>query len=140
MSLLHTQGEVEAQISADFIKFYRGLFCRGPQHIQVHMLPISVVVIAQNKFTAAEKQILQPSMLYAASGQHMFKDMRKHVIAANREQLTAIIERATGVLVSSTHHDISTVTGEEAFLFSLQDKPEYRLNHNGHGARFRCPA
>jgi hypothetical protein len=29
------------------------------------------------------------------------------------------------------HHDISTLTGEEAFVFSLREKPAYKANHNG---------
>jgi uncharacterized protein YbcI len=140
MAATKTQGEVEAQIGADFAKFYATLFTRGPKHIQVNMLPASAVVVTQNNFTSAEKQILQPSILYDDSGRKMFKDMRARIIAANREQLTEIIENAAGVGVTSMHHDMSTVTGEEAFIFSLRDKPEYRLNHNGHTARFRCTA
>jgi uncharacterized protein YbcI len=133
MQASRTQGEVEAQIGADFGKFYATLFSRGPKHIQVNMLPAAAVIVTQNTFTIAEKQIMEPNGFHDESGRQMFKDMRTRVIAANRAALTEIIEKAAGVAVTCLHHDMSALTGEEAFVFSLQDKPEYRVNHTGNG-------
>jgi uncharacterized protein YbcI len=133
MNTLKTQGEVEAQISTNLSKLYTDLFNRGPKHIQVSMLPSAAVVLVQNTFTAAEQQIMQHGKLFDESGRKMFKNMRSHVMAANREALTTVVEGATGVVVSSVHHDVSTITGEEAFVFSLRSRPEYRPNHNANG-------
>jgi uncharacterized protein YbcI len=131
MTALRTQGEVEGQISTDISKLYVELFSRGPRHIQASMLPTSAVVLVQNNFTEAEKQILQAKTFFDEAGRRMFKDMRAHMMAANRAALTNAIEGATGVVVTSMHHDISTLTGEEAFVFSLREKPTYKANHNG---------
>jgi uncharacterized protein YbcI len=133
MALSRTQGEVEAQIGADFNKFYAGLFSRGPKHITVHMLPVATVVVTQNTFTQAELQILAPDGFHDETGRVMFKAMRARIIAANRAALTTIVEQASGVTVKCFHHDMSAVTGEEAFVFSLQDKPAYRMNYTSNG-------
>jgi uncharacterized protein YbcI len=133
MALSHTQGEVEAQIGADFGKFYAELFTRGPKHITVHMLPVAAVVVTQNTFTPAELQILAPDGFHDETGRVMFKAMRARIITANRAALTTIVERASGVTVKCFHHDMSAVTGEEAFVFSLQEPPEYRRNHTNNG-------
>jgi uncharacterized protein YbcI len=131
MALSRTQGEVEAQIGSDFNKFYAGLFSRGPKHIEVHMLPAAAVIVTQNTFTQAELQILAPDGFHDETGRVMFKAMRARIIAANRAALTTIVEQASNVVVTCFHHDMSAVTGEEAFVFSLQDKPVYRMNHTG---------
>lgn len=51
------------------------------------------------------------------------------VIDHNKKEFIAIIHTASGVDISSVHHDISTLTGEEAFVFSLNQTPSYRLNN-----------
>jgi uncharacterized protein YbcI len=43
-----------------------------------------------------------------------------------RPVLEALIKDVTGVPVSSLHHDISTVTGEEVVLFTLDKSPIFR--------------
>ena len=40
--------------------------------------------------------------------------------------LEAVIEKGTGVQVISLHHDLSTVTGEEFFIFTLAAAPGVR--------------
>lgn len=132
-NLLLTQGEVEGKINSNFTKFYADLFGHGPKHIQVNMLPLSAVIVTQNTFTAAELQIMSPAGFHDDSGRQMFKDMRSRIILANRASLIKIIEEATSISVTCLHHDMSALTGEEAFVFSLQDKPDYRANHNGNG-------
>jgi uncharacterized protein YbcI len=127
-----TQGEVEAQIGSAFSKFYSELFSRGPKHIEVNMLPTAAVIITQNSFTLAEKKMMIPEGLHDESGQQIFKAMRARIISANKDELTKIIEAATNVAVTCLHHDMSPITGEESFVFSLQDKPSYRVSHNGY--------
>jgi uncharacterized protein YbcI len=124
--MTRTQGEVEAQIGSDLSRFYVELFSRGPKHIQVNMLPTSAVVVTQNNFTNAEKLMMSDERQ-----QNAFKHMRSGMLESKLAELKSIIENAAGVLVKCMHHDVTSE--EEAFIFSLQDKPEYRLNHNGNG-------
>jgi len=121
-----TQGEVEAQISSDLSKFCSELFGRGPKHIQVNMLSTSAVVVMQNNFNQAEKQILLDGRQ-----QNALKNMRSGMIESKLVALISIIENATEVIVKCMHHDLNS--DEESFIFSLQGKPEYRLNQNGNG-------
>jgi len=43
-----------------------------------------------------------------------------------RPTLETIIQAATGAKVVSLHHDISTTTGEEVVLFTLDEAPAFR--------------
>jgi uncharacterized protein YbcI len=122
--MTRTQGEVEAQIGSDILKFFVDLFSRGPKSIEVNMLPHSAVVVTQNNFTNAEKHLISDG-----PHQHSFKDMRSCMIESKIEELKSIVENASGVVVKCMHHDVTAE--EEAFIFSLRDKPEYRINGNG---------
>jgi len=124
--MTRTQGEVEAQIGSDLSKFYAELFSRGPKSIQVNMLPTAAVVVMQNNFNQAEKQ-----MMLGGRHKNDLRNMRSGMIESNLVVLKSIIENATGVIVKCMHHDLTS--DEEAFIFSLQEKPEYRLNQNGNG-------
>jgi uncharacterized protein YbcI len=126
-----TQGEVEAQIGSTVLKFYADMFSRGPHHIQVDVYRSSAVVITQNNFNKSEKQMMELSP-------QMFRDMRFRIIDSNRAILNAFIEAATGVVVNCFHHDVSVLTGEEAFIFSLKGSPSYRLNHNNGKSHTKC--
>ena len=48
------------------------------------------------------------------------------MVATGRQRLVDVVEAATGVGVVSVHHDISTVTGEEVLVFSLERPPACR--------------
>ena len=41
-----------------------------------------------------------------------------------------MVEEITGVKVLSLHHDISTTTGEEVVLFTLDEPPDFREIRN----------
>ena len=43
-----------------------------------------------------------------------------------RPIMEAMVQEATGVKVSSVHHDIGAVTGEEVVLFTLAQSPVFR--------------
>ena len=120
-----TQGEVEARIGSDFAKFYLLLFQKGPREIHCDMVGPLAIVLIQNTFTSAEKLFV----LDDENGRRMFKEMRTMVIDHNKKEFIAIIHTASGADISSVHHDISTLTGEEAFVFSLNQTPSYRLNN-----------
>jgi uncharacterized protein YbcI len=54
-------------------------------------------------------------------------------VESPRDQLTLAIEAATGVALLSMHHDISTVTGEEVFVFRLAGRPQEVIGIGGVG-------
>jgi uncharacterized protein YbcI len=134
MNALKTKGETEAQIEAHINKFYMEMFGRGPKQIKVVAAPVAVVVIAKNTLSAAEKSMLPIGAF--ENGHTIFKSMRTNIVEISKKKLVEIVQTATGVGVSSLHHDISTVTGEEAFVFSLLGEPQYRPNKTN--ARAAC--
>jgi uncharacterized protein YbcI len=56
----------------------------------------------------------------------LLKQMRFHMVSTGRLRLAEIVKNAVGVPLVSVHHDISTVTGEELFVFSLAEAPVFR--------------
>jgi uncharacterized protein YbcI len=52
--------------------------------------------------------------------------VRVHLIETARPKLEAMIREMTGAAVLSLHHDISTTTGEEIVVFTLDAVPRYR--------------
>lgn len=49
------------------------------------------------------------------------------MIETIRPVLSALLQDITGVKVVSLHHDISTLTGEEVVLFTLNKAPACRV-------------
>ena len=123
---LPTQKEVETKITDGIERFYEELFSVRPRHIQVNVLPHAVAIVTQNNLTVAEQQVMRQGDGHHDAARQMFKNMRALIIFANRTLLVDIIEKATHVSVTCCHHDISAVTGEEVFLFSLHAQPTYR--------------
>lgn len=60
------------------------------------------------------------------NGRALLKQVRSHVMATGRSRLERIVAEAAGVRLVSVHHDISTVTGEEVLVFSLEAAPPCR--------------
>ena len=71
--------------------------------------------------TAAEKQLAKS--LSAEKGRDLVKQVRKQLLELARPMLESLVHEAAGVKVVSMHHDISTVTGEEVIIFSLDAAP-----------------
>ena len=120
---MKTQGEIEAAICAAISRFeqeYRG---RGPNDIHAYLLGDFVVVRLQGLLTPAEQQLAKfPS----EKGRDLLKQVRSQLIETAKPQIQAIVQEITGVKMLSLHHDISTVTGEEVVLFSLEKAPPCR--------------
>jgi uncharacterized protein YbcI len=64
--------------------------------------------------------------LDGGNGRALLKQVRSHVMATGRSRLEEIVTEAAGVRPVSVHHDISTVTGEEVLVFSLEAAPSCR--------------
>jgi uncharacterized protein YbcI len=121
---MKTQGEIEASICAGVTRFEQEYMGRGPKDIRAHLLGDLVVVRLQGVLTAAEQHLVRT--LTPEKGRDLLKQVRTHLIEIARPVLEAMIEEVTEVKVTSLHHDISTVTGEEVILFSLAQTPPFR--------------
>ena len=121
---MKTQGEIEAAICEGMARFEQEYMGRGPKDIHAHLLGDLLVVRLLGVLTAAEQHLVKS--LPAAKGRDLLKEVRTHLIETARPVMEAMVENVTGAKVLSLHHDISTMTGEEIVLFSLDEAPAMR--------------
>lgn len=117
-------GEIEAAICEGVTRFEQEYMGRGPKDIHAHLVGELLVVRLQGVLTAAEQQLVKT--LPAEKGRDLLKEVRTHLIETARPLMEAMVTDVTGVKVISLHHDISTVTGEEIMLFTLEAAPRFR--------------
>ena len=122
--MLRTMGEIEAAICDGARKFEQDYMGRGPKDIHTHLIGDLVVVRLTGVLTAAGKQMVKS--IPAEKGRELLKQVRTHLIETARPMMEVMIENACGVKVVSLHHDISTTTGEEVILFTLEKQPVFR--------------
>lgn len=118
---MKTQGEIEAAICEGMMRFELEFMGRGHKEIHAHLIGDLLVVRLRGVLTAAEQQLVMS--LPSEKGRHLLKQVRFHLIETARPRMEAMIQDVTGVKVSSLHHDVSTVTGEEVVLFTLTESP-----------------
>jgi uncharacterized protein YbcI len=122
--LLRTQGEMEAAICEGMSRFEQEYLGRGPKDIRAHLIGDLIVVRFQGVLTAAEKHLA--TALIGENGRELLKQVRTQLIEMARPALEAWIHGLTGTKMRSLHHDISTVTGEQIVVFTLEEAPEFR--------------
>jgi len=122
--LMKTQGEIEAAICEGISRFQQDYMGRGPRNIRAHLIGDLLVIRLQGVLTSAEQQLVKT--LSSEKGRDLLKEVRTHLIETARPLLEAMIQAVTGVKVLSLHYDISTVTGEEVVLFTLEGSPDCR--------------
>lgn len=116
---MKTQGEIEAAICEGITRFEQEYMGRGPKDIRAHLLGDLLVVRLQGVLTAAEQHLVKA--LPAEKGRDLLKQVRTHLLETARPLLEAMVRDITGMSVVSLHHDISTVSGEEVVLFTLDE-------------------
>jgi len=116
---MKTHGEIEAAVCAGVTRFEQEYMGRGPKDIHTHLLGDLLVIRLQGVLTAAEQQLVKS--LSSEKGRDLLKQVRTHLIETARPVMQTMIQEITGVAVLSLHHDISTVTGEEVILFTIQE-------------------
>ena len=121
---MKTQGEIEAAICKGVARFEQEFMGRGPKDIHAHLIGNFLVVRLHGVLTAAEQQLVKT--LAAEKGRDLLKEVRTHLIETARPMMEAMVKKVTGVKVVSLHHDISTITGEEIVLFTLDSAPDLR--------------
>ena len=119
-----SQGEIEAAICEGITRFKQEYMGRGPKEIHTFLLGDFLVVRLQGVLTAAEQHLV--TTLPAEKGRDLLKEVRTQLIETARPILEAMVQEVTGIKVTSLHHDISTVTGEEVVIFTLEKSPLYR--------------
>ena len=97
---------------------------RGPKEIRTHLIGNLLLVRLQGILTPAEVSLaaVQPTK----KGRDMLKSVRTYMLEASRPRIDALVEQATELACVSMHHDISTVTGEEVFVFALSSEIDLR--------------
>jgi len=118
---MKTQGEIEAAVCDGVSRFEQEYMGRGPKDIRAYLLGDFLVVRLQGVLTAAEQHLVRT--LPPEKGRDLLKQVRTQLIEIARPVLTEMVAEAAGVEVTTLHHDISTVTGEEVILFTLANQP-----------------
>jgi len=121
---MKTQGEIEAAVSEHITRFEQEYLGRGPKEVRTYLLDKLLVIRLQGVLAASEKHLVKS--LSPDKGRDLLKHMRTHLVEIARLDMDQLIATCTGVKVVSMHHDISTVTGEEVFLFVLDSMPRLR--------------
>ena len=121
---MKTQGEIEAAICEGISRFEQEYMGRGPKDIHAYLINDLLVVRLTGVLTVAEHQLV--ASLPTVKGRDLLKQVRVHLIETARPVMETMIEKVTGVKVISLHHDISTSTGEEVVLFTLEKSPLHR--------------
>jgi len=121
---MKTQGEIEATVCERIARFEQEFMGRGPKDIRAHLISDLLVVRLQGVLTAAEQQLVKT--LPAEKGRDLLKQVRTHLLETARPVLESLVHEVTGSIAVSLHHDISTLTGEEVLLFTLQTAPQFR--------------
>jgi uncharacterized protein YbcI len=121
---MKTQGEIEAAVCEGIARFEQDYMGRGPKDIHTYLIGDLLVVRLKGVLTVAEQQLV--TSLPAEKGRDLLKQVRIHLVETARPVMEAMIQEITDVKVVSLHHDISTVTGEEVVLFTLETSPLFR--------------
>jgi uncharacterized protein YbcI len=121
---MKSQGEIEAAVCEGMSQFEQEFMGRGPKDIRAHLVGDLLVVRLQGVLTAAEQHLVKT--LEPEKGRDLLKQVRTQLIETARPVLEALVQEVTGTGVTSLHHDISTLTGEEVVLFTLAETPQFR--------------
>lgn len=121
---MKTQGEIEAAISEVIRRFEVEYMGRGPANVHTYLLKDIVLVRLTGVLTAAEQRLAKTHP--PEKGRDLLKQVRTHLVEIARPNLEELIKAITDTGVVSMHHDISTATGEEVLLFTLNAAPVCR--------------
>lgn len=122
---MKTQGEIEAAICMGMANFMHTFIGRGPKAIHAHLVTDMILVRVEGVLTVAEQRLFET--LVPGKGRELFKGMRSHLVESCREVLDQMVEAACECPCITMHHDISTSTGEEVFVFRLLNPPVVRV-------------
>src|SRR6187549_949602 len=126
---MKTRGEIEAAVCQGMSRFQQDYLGRGPKDIHAHLIGDLVLVRLRGVLTNAEQHLVQS--LPSEKGRDLLKQVRTELIEQARPILVTMIHEATGANVVSLHQDISTASGEEVVIFTLDQTPDFRETRKG---------
>ncbi|MEW6229597.1 MAG: DUF2294 domain-containing protein [Bacillota bacterium] len=112
--MMTSKGQLEDNISKALIKFEKEHLGRGPEEVKTFILGDMILVRLKGILTPAEQQLAKSD-----EGKILVKQVRIQLIENSRNLLEDIVRNLTGRSVISLHTDVSTVTGERVFIFTL---------------------
>ena len=115
--LAKPKGRIEAEITEAIVKFEREYMGRGPEEARTYLVDDLVIVRLRGVLTPAERQLAKSED--TAHGRSLIKQVRMELVEKGRALLETLVQDITGQPVKSLHTDISTVTGERIFVFSM---------------------
>lgn len=118
-----SHGRIEEAISQVVIRFEKEYMGRGPLEARAYVIDDLIVVRLKNVLTPAEMSLTTSG----TRGRDLIKQMRQQLIETGAEKLSASIAEVVGVAVRSMHTDISTRTGERVIVFTLETRPEKKV-------------
>jgi uncharacterized protein YbcI len=121
---MKTQGEIEASVCQAMSRFEQEYMGRGPKDIHAYLVNDLLIVRLRGVLTAAEQHLVKS--VSVDKGRDLLKQVRTQLIETAKTVMVAMVHDITGVKVISLHHDISTVTGEEIMVFTLEESPIVR--------------
>ena len=119
-----TQAESEAAICDGIIRFQDEYLGWRSERIHAHLIKDMLIVRIMGVLTLAERQLGKSAS--PEKGRDLIKQTRKQLLELARPMLESLVHEAAGVKVRSMHHDISTTTGEEIVVFSLEEAPRFQ--------------
>ena len=122
--IMKTQGEIEAAVCEAMARFMQEFMGRGPKEIRAHLVGNLVLVRLLGILSPAETSLA--AVRPPEKGRDLLKDTRTYLIEMSRARIDSFVYECTDVDCVSMHHDISTITGEEVFVFTLSGSPELR--------------
>jgi len=124
-SKLLTEPESEATICEGVVRFQDEYLGWRSEQIQAHFIKDMLVVRIRGVLTLAERHL--GNSVSPDKGRDLIKQVRKQLLELGRPMLESLVHEVAGVKVRSMHHDISTATGEEVVVFSLENTPRFEL-------------
>ena len=124
-----TQGQIEAAITEEIIKFEKEFTGRGPTGCRTHLVEDLVVVHLRGDLTQGEYQLAKTEVIIAGNGfqqqtmRELIKAVRREVLEKGRPLLEKAVHSLTGRQVLSLHTDISTMNGDRVIVFLLDGVP-----------------
>src|SRR5918996_2886144 len=119
---MKTKGEIEAEIGRAIVQFEIDYMGRGPKETRTYVIDDMVLVRLTGVLTPAEQQLTK-----SGEGGELVKKMRATLIDKAKPFLYQVVNDITGAEVRELHTDISTVSGERVFIFTLDRDLEAQL-------------
>ena len=109
-----TRGQLEDEIGRRMMAFEKEHVGRGPESVRVYAFSDIVFVRLGGVLTRGERRLsAEPD------GARVVKELRLRLTESSRSELRQLVEETTGCGLVSLHTDLSTRTGEQVVVFTL---------------------